>query len=577
MKKTLRAMLIVPLAAVVMLAAAPRGSAGQTVVVTPTRPPAEKPTEPQKPDPAKPDPAKPAEKPAQPAAVPPAPVTPPRPTTPDQTAYSATLKIKDPAEKIAALEKFLKDFPESQAKTGAVYALFETYVANRQAERTAILGYAQRYIDAGPEGFKATGYSRVANALLTANLFLDDAASLAERGLAVFDEEETKRVGQSRASHLATLGRIRLKQGRVKDAEKALKAAFAANPEIPAAVIGLAELADSKKDHKAAADYWLRAALTGRLAKAEREKFEASYRASNDGSLDGLEAAMDAKYRATTTSPVHPVAYKPTPDRTDRVVLAEVFTGAGCPPCVAADLAFDSAMERYTHKDLAVVMYHLHIPLPDPLTNKATLERAKYYGVTGVPTAAIEGATTVGGGARSNTKMVYDRIVGQIDRALEVAPTAKLDVAAAVGGGNVRVKATPSALAPEGEAVKLQILLVEQMLSYSGENGVRFHPMVVRSMAGDNYSGFTVDRKAAAAVEHTFDLAKIAQDTLTYIDGYEKERVATQPAFSFSRKPVDMRSNNLSVVVFLQEEKSKKILQATYVRLDPSTTTTASR
>jgi hypothetical protein len=234
-------------------------------------------------------------------------------------------------------------------------------------------------------------------------------------------------------------------------------------------------------------------------------------------------------------------------------------------------------MDRYARKDLAVVMYHLHIPVPDPLTNKATVERAKYYSVNGVPTAAIEGVTTSGGGARSNTKMVFDRVRPSIDQALELPSGAVLQLEPSMAGGVVKVKATPSGIAADGEAVKLQILLVEEMLTYSGENGVRFHPMVVRSIGGANYGGFSVDRKAPAAVEHVFDLAQSTKETQEYLDEYEKTRGTTTPGFAFSRKPVAMNAGNLSVVAFIQEEKSKKVLQTSYVRLTPSTTNTAGR
>jgi hypothetical protein len=254
-----------------------------------------------------------------------------------------------------------------------------------------------------------------------------------------------------------------------------------------------------------------------------------------------------------------------------------VFTGAGCPPCVAADLAFDAAMERYSRKELAVVMYHMHIPLPDPLTNKATIERAKYYAVNSVPSFGIDGVMGGGGGGRSNPKPVYNRIVGDIDKALEVAADVSLTLEASLVGGAVKVKAAPAGLKADGDAVKLQILLVEEMLSYSGENGVRFHPVVVRSIGGANYGGFTVDRSAPAAVDHVFDLAQITDETQKYLDEYEKTRVQTQPTFAFSRKPVAMNSGNLSVVAFLQDEKSKKILQSTYVRLGTPSTTTAGR
>ena len=63
---------------------------------------------------------------------------------------------------------------------------------------------------------------------------------------------------------------------------------------------------------------------------------------------------------------------------------------------------------------------------PDPLTNKATVERAKYYSVNSVPSFGIDGVMGGGGGGRTNTKPVYTRIVGDIDKALEVPADATM-------------------------------------------------------------------------------------------------------------------------------------------------------
>ena len=502
-------------------------------------------------------------------AQPQGPGTPPaRTPPPDIAALQAAQRMSDNDQKIAALEKWLKDFPESGSKQQAYTALFDTLVKHRPTDRAAILDAAQKGIDAAQDGFRASGYSRFAGGLLTAGIFLEDAAALAEQGLTVFEDEQQKQMQRSRATHLATLGRIRMKQGRVADGEELLKAAYAANPEIPAALIGLAELADGRKDSKAALDYWLQAALTGRLSKDDRAKLEASYKTAHNDSLDGLEGALDAKYKATTANPVHADTYTATPARSKRLVLAEVFTGAGCVPCIAADLAFDAAMERYSRQDLGVVMYHMHIPLPDPLTNKSTVERAKFYSINSVPSYAIDGSLLGGGGGdRSATKRIYSRIVPDVERQLEAPPGAELKLEAALAGGVVKATVMPIGLGSDGDAVRLQIMLVEEMLTYSGENGVRFHPMVVRSIGGSNYGGFPVDRGAPAAVDHVFDLAQITDETQKYIDDYEKTRSSTQSGFAFSRKPVAMDSGNLAVVAFLQEEKSKKILQSSYVRL----------
>lgn len=497
------------------------------------------------------------------------------PATPDGKAFADANKIVEADKKIEALEKFLRDFPDSARKAQAYDVLFNTLVKNFPKDRTKILEYGDKIIEGIPENFRSSGYSRVATRLMDAGILLDDAARLAEKGLQLFEVEEKNRTDRSRATHLATLGRIRLKQGRAADGEEALKAAFAANPEMASAAVGLAEVAEAKKDLKGALELWTTAALTGRLSAEDRQRFDTLY-AKVNGSADGLEAMLDTKYKAMHVPPVHPQPYMPTPARSNRLVLAEIFTGASCGPCVAVDLAFDAAMERYTRKDLAVVMYHMHIPGPDPLTNKSTEERAKFYTVRGVPTFAVDGTLDPrGGGDRAETKGAYDRIVPQVDKALEAAADAELRLDATLAGGIVKVKAFPSNMKPEGGAVKLQIALVEEMMTYSGENGVRFHPMVVRSLAGTNSEGIAVDRAAPAPIEWEFDIAKVSAGIKAYLDDYEQN--GPRGKITFSRKPSTIGAANLSVVAFLQDAQSKKVLQAAYVRLSPAAATSSSR
>lgn len=531
--------------------------------------------------------APPAPAPQTPAATPqPAPPAAPAPT-PDTKAYNDANRLTDPDKKVEAMRAFIKDFPDSTRKTSAHQAIFDTLVKSRPGDRDGILEAAKAIIDGAAEGFRGSSYSRIATRLVETNIMLEDAEKFAEDGLKIFDDEEKKRTQRSRATHLATLGRIRIKQGRIAEAEVALKDAYAANPEVPGAAVGLAELSEKKGDTKTALDYWTTAALTGRLSADDRTKFEALY-AKVNGSVDTLDATLDAKYKSAFPLPIHPEAYKPSSARTNRLVLAEVFTGAGCPPCVSVDLGFDGALERYSRKDVAVLMYHMHIPQPDPLTNQWSDSRGKAYAITGVPNFAVDGEKdNRGGGGRENTKASYDRIVAKIDKALEVAPEAELQLTASLDGSTVRVKATPSKLKDGKEKVQVQIVLVEELISYSGENGIRFHPMVVRSVANLDVppkattpatppaGGFTVDRANPAPAEYTFDLAKISADTKIYLDDYEAN--GRHGKITFSKKPVQVNTSKLSVVAFLQEEPSKKVLQSAYVKVGSGTTTSASR
>ena len=44
--------------------------------------------------------------------------------------------------------------------------------------------------------------------------------------------------------------------------------------------------------------------------------------------------------------------------KNDRAVLVELFTGSQCPPCVAADLAFDTLAKTYKPADAILLEYH---------------------------------------------------------------------------------------------------------------------------------------------------------------------------------------------------------------------------
>ena len=90
----------------------------------------------------------------------------------------------------------------------------------------------------------------------------------------------------------------------------------------------LAGLSKKAGNDSAQLEYLSALALSGRITREEQQEFEALYRKSNNGSLDGLEAMLDARFLRTATK----VEVTPSTRRvqsTDRAVLAEMFTGAG--------------------------------------------------------------------------------------------------------------------------------------------------------------------------------------------------------------------------------------------------------
>ncbi|MFY9571109.1 MAG: Omp28-related outer membrane protein, partial [Blastocatellia bacterium] len=264
--------------------------------------------------------------------------------------------------------------------------------------------------------------------------------------------------------------------------------------------------------------------------------------------------------------PVKIEHYKPTAKRTTRTALAEVFTGSGCPPCTAADLGFDAMLERYGRDELTVLMYHLHIPAPDPMTNPSTQSRGKFYAIQGVPAYAIDGKQSGGGGSRDMTQSFYDRVNPDVEKQLETAADAELKLDASIDGATVKAKATVKNVKSDSANLKLHIVLAEERIRYTGENGIRFHPMVVRSIAGPEYGGFAVTAKENQSFDWTFDVNAVSAEAKKHLDEYEKSGHRGDP-FTFSEKKDKIDPDNLSVVAFVQDEKTKAILQTTLLRL----------
>ena len=501
-------------------------------------------------------------------------------TPPDAKAYTAASRTMDPQQKIDALEKWKKDFPDSEMQESADQLILSTLVKHFPQQQDRILKLAAGIYRAAPEKNRGSVANQIAGRLLDGSLLLKDAeryerlgvdsmrlapylkeqmAAAEKRKQKPKPEELQKRFLESRAARLATLGRIEVQLGQTANGQKLLEEAHAGNPANPAANAALGELAAKAGEDAQALEYLIPARLSGMAPKTASEALEAIYRQQHNGSVDGLEAMLDAEYHKRFPNPVAVEPYHPDAGRTNRVVLAEVFTGSGCPPCAGADLAFEAAMARYPHQDFAVLMYHQHVPRPDPMTDPDTQARAKDYGVNGVPTYVIDGKKTVGGGPRDEAKSIYDRFNKDVEKDLDTPPEADFTANANLSGSVVNVQVVVQDVKSESKDLELRIALVEKELRYNGENGIRFHPMVVRAIAGEPLGTQMTFHRA-------FDLDEISRAIKAHLDDYEAKGHRGE-AFQFSEKKYKIDRGDLAVVAFVQDDRTKHVLQAAYIDL----------
>lgn len=240
----------------------------------------------------------------------------------------------------------------------------------------------------------------------------------------------------------------------------------------------------------------------------------------------------------------------------DQNVLVELFTGAECPPCVAADVAFDALGKTYKPKDVILLQYHLHIPRPDPLTNSDAEARARYYNdeIEGTPTILFDGkAGGEGGGGFDQAQEKYEEYLGIIDPLLEKTAKAKLKTTATRKGDKIDISATVEVDKPS-DSLKLRFALVEDSIKYTGSNKLDEHHHVVRALPG-GAAGFAVKDKTLKQTA-TVDLAELRKQLGTYLDDFSKKNEV-----KWRERPIDLKSN-FRVVAFVQNDATKEVLQA---------------
>jgi thiol-disulfide isomerase/thioredoxin len=499
---------------------------------------------------------------------------------PDVKAYREATQETDPEKKIAAIENWKAQYPESSMRSAADMAMLSTLLTKLPGQQDRIRKFAAGIYKSAPDKEKGQLASQIATELLNANLLLKDAESYARKSVAAMSlskylQEQTaaaakrgseppapealkKRFDGSRAARVAVLGRIEIRLGHTEKGRKLLEESNAGDGTNAVVQAELGILAVKAGDDRKALDYLIPAKLAGRANKEANEAFETAYKKEHNGSIEGAAAMLDAEYNRRFPNPVKAQPYQPAEKRSDRVVLAEVFTGSGCGPCAGADLAFDAVMERYSRKDVAVLMVHEHVPRPDPMTTAQNQALYKSYAISGVPTFFIDGNKSIGGGTREMAKSVYDRITPMVEKDLNVPAEAHITAGATLKGKTVDVNARVFGVTSVSKDLKVEIALIEKELTYSGENGIRFHPMVVRSIKSFDFDG--------QGYRHSFDLDEVSKTVKDNLDEYESKGHRGEP-FHFTEKKYQIDANHLAVVIFVHDGKTKHVLQAGYIDL----------
>lgn len=250
-----------------------------------------------------------------------------------------------------------------------------------------------------------------------------------------------------------------------------------------------------------------------------------------------------------------------------KVVVAELFTGAECPPCVAADEAFDKLAEHYSKENLLILEYHLHIPGPDPMTNPDTFSKYQFYGANfGTPTVFIEGVEKlVGGGpdfVASSRANIYQH---SINKYYKENPKLQISGKTTTKEDIINIDVT---LKSENQIENsiVQIALLEKSVDYTGANGVSKHIYVVRSLINGAEGVLLNLEKGSQTISQIIDVYEIERRIKEYLDNPESHpswRKGTKFT-GWRARPDNINRTNLGIAVYVQDVTSKKIIQAKY-------------
>ncbi len=176
-----------------------------------------------------------------------------------------------------------------------------------------------------------------------------------------------------------------------------------------------------------------------------------------------------------------------------RLVLAEEFTNASCPPCAAQNPAFDALLAANASK-ITSVKYHTNWPGTDPMNAQNPQDaagRVTYYGVTGVPYCRLDGAVVNGSsysGAPSNLTQA------KIDATWAVPSPYEMQLYHYIPPSNdsVHLSLLIHALSADAGSLVAHLAVIEKHIHYNsapGSNGEKdFYNVMKKLLPGKNGS-----------------------------------------------------------------------------------------
>lgn len=530
----------------------------------------------------------------------------------DQKAYQAALASPNADAQIAALKTFVHDFPDSKRVNPARAKIFHLLLGahpdrvreihslakkmvegagsgiNRENEENTVAFELAEALPNGVDLKSAQKWSKDAVAQLTLPAYTEHIRGMYEKFKVPMPSaaELQEQLNQNLAADLQTLADVYFHEGKLDKASATLDQTKAFDAKSIESALGSilltrGQIAAAQHHDAEALDDLERAEVYGGLTAQTKPLLLQLYAQAHGGSTAGLDADIDAQYHKLIPAAFTPQPHKAPP--TGRTALLELYTGSACDPCVAADLALDGVLEAYPRSEVVALSFDQHIPEPDPLANADTVARAGFYKINSTPTIVLDGNLShIVNGSRGMVQKEFPKLSDSINKDLNTPSGVKLDLNASLSPDhtiavNATAKITDSAALNKLLATAdsktpnlvLNIALVQPEVRYSGENGIRFHSMVVRALAWPAAKGSRVAMTGESHASFRFDPAQVSRDLSKYLADFSQHNDHFGIVHFLSTDT--SLDGPLDIAAWVEDPSTHHVVQAAFVPLDSAT------
>ena len=501
--------------------------------------------------------------------------------TPGRTALSEALSAED---RVASLTAFIQNNQKSPLALDAYQELI-TAMNSGDTPVDEIRATAEKYFEAAkPWGPRMEQTSRFYAGYFVARTeknpelaleLLDRVAKDFEFEPLKMHEERIKMVRKEANTNRAISMAMSDDDKERADGSAMLADVHQDNPFNPRVIYAMAEVAEKNEDVDNAMKFYSQLVILPQIGQMITEMFQQTntkkelpnealerlWKAKHEDNTDGLGEFNQKVYEESLYALAQKSAEAgPSEGKGGRVVLAELFTGAGCPPCVAADVALGTLERELPKTKLIALRYHLHTAGIDPLTNRDGETRSFYYAAQGTPSVFINGKQAEQiGGFLPMSKLAYDGLHEIVDKAVTETSDIKISLSAKAADGLLKINANVEGLDDVEGDVKLHVVLAEDLIDFAGRNGIRQHEMVVRSFVTPD-DGLPPN-EGKLAYNEDVTLADFYDSLAQYLADFEEGQGVFFPV-----KPLGL--NKLHAVAFVQIADTREVLQAIAVPVE---------